>query len=658
MTLTRRMALFIAGMLLLALGGALVIHTLAARDALQAQQDMHNRDAAATLALALSQQQADAAAMEAVARAQFDLGHYRHIRLVSPAGRVLLDMQQDAPPARSPAWFGHVLPMTAADGSALVNAGWRELGTLSVAAHTAWAQDALWDASLRSAALLAGLAALAAVLTAWMLRAWQRPLQATVEQAQALARGQFVEAPLPSLPELQALTSSMNTTVQRLRETFSGQAEQVAYLQRQAQLDNVTGLALLEPFSDALGRRLAHQDGVSLLLVRVRALDVLNERHGRAVADQVLRRAGEVLAAYSRAEPDSLAGRLGGPDLALLLPVPGLAADLARPLQNALRDALSPLGTGAQVAVAAHEGLLASSAEAALATALKALAQAEAEGGLHVVQPGLAGWALADLPAWQSQITVALQEQRAQLGEYPVQDPQGRLIHLECPLRLQLDPHGAFQPAAKWLPVARRCGLLPQVDATAIALALQAITRDGRPRAVNVELSSLAAPGFAADVARRLADQPQAAQRLWVEWVAAAPQGNWQAALDAAALWQPYGVHIGVEHAGGAPEHLAALRDMHLDYVKVDARHLRGAAANPRVQAYARSLAGLVKLLGLKVLAEGVESAADLVVLWQLGYDGATGKALRLGGGIDVAGLTSANSPGATSSEDAHPTVV
>ena len=75
MSLTRRMALFIAGVLLLALGGALVIHTLGARQALQQQQDMRNRDAAAALALALSQQDGDAAAIQAVAAAQFDLGH-------------------------------------------------------------------------------------------------------------------------------------------------------------------------------------------------------------------------------------------------------------------------------------------------------------------------------------------------------------------------------------------------------------------------------------------------------------------------------------------------------------------------------------------------------------------------------------------------------
>jgi diguanylate cyclase (GGDEF)-like protein len=628
MTLTRRMALFIAGLLLLALGGALVIHTLAARDTLQQQQDMRNRDAAASLALALSQQAGDAAALRAVASAQFDLGHYRHIALVAPDGATLFELQKAAPQPRVPGWFADLLPMAAVDGRALVSAGWREVGTVTVAAHTAWAQESLWQASVQSATLLSALAVLAALLTAWMLRAWHRPLRATVLQAQALAHGRFLEARVPKLPELQELTRSMNTTVRRLRESFASQAQQVAYLQRQAQLDALTGLPLRQQFIEFMDRRLEHNDGVGLLLVRVTPLELINEVHGHDAADNVLRQVGAVMAKQVNAEPDSFAGRLAGPDLALLLPMGCLAADLAPRLLSALREALQPLGVDAQVCVAASDGILATSADSALAAALPGLAQAESLGGLQVAQPGMAGSALADLAAWQVQISAALTEQRSRLGEYPVLDPQGKLIHLECPLRLQLDPHGSFQPAGKWLPLARRSGLSSQVDLAAIGLALKAIAIDMRQRAVNVELASLVSPGFVDSVTTLLQAHPQAAQRLWVEWVETSTHGDWHAAGDATQHWRRYGVRMGIEHAGNAPEQLARLRDLGLDYVKVDARHLRGAATDPRVRAYALSLSGLIRLLGLKVLAEGVDSSEDLATLWELGFDGATGSAL------------------------------
>ncbi len=628
MTLARRMALFIAGLLMLALGGALVIHTVAARDVLHKQQDVRNRDGAAALALALSQQP-DLVAMKSVVTAQFDLGHYRAIRLVSGEGQALVDLQQPTPAPRTPAWFARLLPLDVAAGTALVSAGWREVGTLSVAAHTAWAQEALWAAAVQSASLLAGLALLSAGLTTLMLRAWQRPLHATVLQAQALARGQFVEARLPRLPELQALTRSMNTTVRRLRETFAGQAEQVAYLQRQAQLDNLTGLPLRQQFIEHVDRRMSHHDAMGLLLVRVSPLEQINDQHGRETADNVLRLAGAVLARFARSEPDSFAGRLAGPDLALVLPMPGMAADIAPALLRAVREAVAPLNVGAQVCVAASPGLQADNADSALAMATPGLAQAALNEGVFIAPPGLAGSALSDLSAWQAQISAALVEQRAHIGEYPVLDARGHLVHLECPLRLQLDPDGQYQPASKWLPLARRCGLSPQVDVTAISLALQAIAQDGKPRAVNVELASLASEGFVNDVNSRLANSPRAAALLWVEWVETGNRGDWQAAVDATQQWRRHGVHIGIEHAGGAPEQLARLRDLGLDYVKVDARHLRGVAQDTRVRAYALSLAGLIRLLGLKALAEGVDNAEDLAMLWQLGFDGATGSAMR-----------------------------
>jgi len=671
MTLTRRIALFIAALLLLALGGALVIHTLAARDVLLQQQDSRNRDAAASLALALSQQGGDKTAMLSVATAQFDLGHYRSIQLVAADGSALISLQQPAQLSGSPDWFNGLLPLRAADGMAIVSSGWQELGTLTVSAHVAWAQHALWQASVRSASLLALLAAIAAIVSTWMLRAWQRPLRATIRQAQALARGQFIEADLPSLPELQELTRSMNITVGRLRETFAAQAEQVVHLQRQAQLDPLTGLALQPQWLQVLSRRQVQQDHVALLLVHVQGLAAINAAHGREQADALLRCVAGVLKRHSSVDAYTFAGRLAGPEMALLLPPSERACDRAarlyETLYEALRQAFAPLGLGQPLLVVAYDGAPADSAEEMLSLLRTQLPQAQAGGGLCMLrrdadasevvvssasparpaasQP-LAQAATQPAPhptpdpatqptdrrAHKAQAVQALSEAlaqgRAALGEFQVQDAQGRLLHLECPLRLQLQPSGEFQPAAQWLALARRAGLTPQVDLCALTLALRAIERDGQARAINVELRSLVAPGFVQAVAARLAAAPRAARHLWVEWTEGASSGDWAAAGEATTCWRALGVQIGVEHAGSAPEQLPRWRDMGVDYVKVDALHLRGAATNTHVRAYAHSLAGLIRLLGLKAIAEGVEDSADLAVLWQLGYEGATGTAL------------------------------
>lgn len=634
MTLTRRMALFIALLLLLALGGAWVIHTLGARDALQQQQDMRNRDAAATLALAMSQHSADRGAMQAVATAQFDQGHYQRITLRAPDGRLSINLEQAESEARTPRWFAALLPLQAAPGTALVSSGWTELGTLTVSAHSTWAREALWHASARTAGLLAGLAALAALATTLMLRAWQRPLQATVAQAQALEQGRFVLAPLPSLPELRDLTRSMNATVRRLQDVLSTQAQQVAYLQRRAQLDAVTSLPVRGQFVQGLDRLLAAHgsEGVALVLVRVTQLDKVNQQRGRDAADAVLRALAQVLQAQIAAEPDTLGGRLSGGDFALALPVPGAALSLAPSLHQRLREAVQQAAPGLpvppRVLVAALEGLQGAQAETLLASASWSLVRAEAGQGLHLEPASPAMPDSLPVQARQSQVAEAVAAGRWRLGEFAVMQREGQLLHLECPLRLQLLPGGDFEPAGRWLPLARRAGLMPQVDLGAISLALQAIAADGQARAVNVALSSLAAPGLVAAVAAQLRAAPAAARALSIEWVDGG-QADWAAAEPAIALWRPLGVRMGVEHAGAAPEQLNRLRDLGLDYVKVDGLHLRDVAGDATVNAYARSLVGLIQLLGLKALAEGVDNEADLAMLWQLGFDGATGRALN-----------------------------
>jgi EAL domain-containing protein (putative c-di-GMP-specific phosphodiesterase class I) len=75
---------------------------------------------------------------------------------------------------------------------------------------------------------------------------------------------------------------------------------------------------------------------------------------------------------------------------------------------------------------------------------------------------------------------------------------------------------------------------------------------------------------------------------------------------------------------------LPALQASAVDYVKVDARHLRGVAQDEAVRGYAQSLVALIHGLGLLALAEGVAEAPDLALLWELGFDGATGPAVTL----------------------------
>ena len=100
MSLIRRISLLMVLVVLLALVGGVVTTLIAARDTLQTQLSLKNRDNAQALALALSQQRGDMALMELVLAAQFDTGHYRSIDLSAATGA----RRFAARPTRWPPW--------------------------------------------------------------------------------------------------------------------------------------------------------------------------------------------------------------------------------------------------------------------------------------------------------------------------------------------------------------------------------------------------------------------------------------------------------------------------------------------------------------------------------------------------------------------------
>jgi len=631
MSLIRQVGLMLLGVLLLVLAGSLVTHSLMQRQALLAQLQVRNNDAAMLLALALSQQQGDRAGLQRVAAEQFDTGKYRRLRLLGNDGSVIFQRESPERAGAAPRWFTRLLPVSAAAGVAQVSDGGRPVGTLQLSSQADWAHDALWAGTFSMAGWLGALGLLSAALAALTVRRWRRPLDAAVAQAQALEERRFVLAPEPAVPELRRLTRSMNSLVRRLEAVFEDQAARLEELRAQAHADALTGLnhrrrfvALLQAALGAEGQR-----GAGLLLVRLRDLDAMNRRIGPDAADRLLCALAQVLQSYPRHVQAALAGRLNGSDFALYLPVAGIAEETARSLLEALRAALSTVDPEAQLAIGGAELPQPCSAQEALGLADAALVQAESAGPFALsVQPLPANaGAVPGEREWHARLLQALRPGHARLAEFEVRSAAGGLLHLDCPMYLQLLPDGPFEPAALWLAMAVRCRLVAALDLYALDLALAAIGRDGRPRCAKLAAASLATPGLIDTVAQRLADAGAAAAGLWID-IAEAAALQPQRLQQAASRWRRLGVRVGLDQPGARLSELAQMHTLGLDYVKIDAALVQGVAERPPVRELAHGLAALLRGMQILVLAEGVEDPADLAALWALGFDGATGAAL------------------------------
>lgn len=630
MSLIRQIWLLLLGSLLLTFSGSVAISVSAARDSLQTQLNFKNNDNASALALVLSQQQGDLGRAALLMTAQFDTGYYQEIRFTDPQGSVVFLRQAHQPPLHAPAWFVRLVPVHSEPGVAQATHGWHPMGTVQVISHSAYVLDDLWAGAQKAALALAAVMGLTVILGMGVVSRIRRPLAQVVHQAQALVDGEFLSVPAPRIPEFARLTEAMNTMVSRLRLIFEAQAAQVEALRLQAHCDPLTGLANRKHFLSQLSASLQREDGAlegGLVLLRVNDLAQVNREIGYESADRLITTISQALQTYIERVKGCHLGRLNGADFALYLPVRGMALETGSALIQALRVLLPAFGPRVTVALGAVEVRRGRSAAQIMAAADAALARAESQGPFTVeldAEPSDSP-ALRGQEAWRQSIASALITGRARLVGFPVINAQRNMVHLECPLRLRLDPEGAYEVAALWLPLAIRSRLTPMVDERAVGLALNAMAQDDMPRCVNVCAASLGDPHFAMRLRGLLEQFPREASRLFIEVPESAAIEHFEWMMELSRQLRACGVRLGLEHAGEQLSQIEHLFEAGLHYVKLDASVVHGVAIDQVQKDFVRGVVTMLHGLSLQVYAEGITETADADVLWQLGVDGITG---------------------------------
>jgi len=637
MSMYRQLWLAIILSMSLALAGSLFTSLLAARAYLEQQLSIKNADNASALALSLSQQNLDAVAVELTVAALFDKGHYDSIRIDDPNGKPMIAFASPAGKPNAPAWFVRNLPIDPDPGVAQITSGWKQFGTVTLLSNSRFGYEALWHSTKNIVAALTLASIIAGYLGSLILRRLRRPLQAVIDQAQAITDRRFISIPEPDVPELRQLAIAMNTTVARLHVMFEEEASRLETLRREANCDRLTGLANREFFISRLRTSLEGEisTGGTLFLIRVADLIGINKRLGREVTDDLLRRFGETVGDGCAANPESLAARMNGADFALLLPGQTATRANAEILLQALiktMEAFVEGGPSAYIGMGIFKqgtGLreLLSQTDAALIAA-------EAE-GINAIRAA-AIEADTDTPRtaeeWSQIIIRAVDQHWLRLVSFPVVDMQGRLLHVECPLRLKCDAAGEWLPAGRFLPVAERLGLLPELDLAALALGLAELEQQPALKglAINLSASSIATTGFQQKLDALLTRHRKAADRLWIEVAETGVLKHVAAFRSLCKLLRSYHCQVGVEHFGRQFSQIGQLHDLGLNYIKVDASFTRRLDTNPGNQAFGKGISSIAHNMGLLVIAEGVASESELTLLTEVGFDGATGPGVKV----------------------------
>lgn len=636
MSMYRQLWLAIVASTLLAILGSLLASTLSARAYLSEQLAMKNADNASALALSLSQRHPDAVEVELTVAALFDSGHYELIRISDPFGQTMVERATPSVDTAVPEWFMQLLPIRSEPGRAQISDGWKQFGTIELISHNRFAYQALWKSVWQTVAALVVAGLLGGYLGGLVLHRLRKPLRAVIDQAQAITERRFVTIAEPSVPELRRLAAAMNATVLRLKSMFEEEAARLETVRREANCDLLTGLANRGHFLSFFKKQLCDENslGGSLIVLRLADLADINRRLGRNDTDDLLRKAGAVLARAAASQPDAFAARLNGADFALLLPDVQSPRQVAEALLDRLIAEAAPyVGRETTAHIGVGRYLCGSDLAQVLSQVDAALATAESRGANSIIEASLV--ADEETPRsseqWSQLIQRALDHGWVRLVSFPVTDMAGAILHRECPLRLMLDEHGDWLPAGRFLPMAERLRLTSQLDLAAVDLGLRQLADEPNLAglAINLSASSVADATFRQQIVTRLQQLPQVATRLWLEVAETGALKQFDGFRQFVRTLKGTGCRVGVEHFGHQFSQIGLLHDLGLDYLKIDATFVRNLNENPGNQAFLNGLAAIAHAIGLIVIAEGVATAEERDALAAAGIDGATGPAIR-----------------------------
>jgi diguanylate cyclase (GGDEF)-like protein/PAS domain S-box-containing protein len=427
------------------------------------------------------------------------------------------------------------------------------------------------------------------------------------------------------------------------------QAERVADLQtaqdaltQQATHDELTGLPNRALLVDRIDQALLHarRSGrcTAVLFIDLDRFKQINDTQGHATGDTVLQQVAQHLVAALR--PMDTVARIGGDEFAVL--APDVASHLdAVDIAERLRASLSRHSYSAQNGkqVAASVGISVSvagrgTAEILLKEADTAMYQAKSLGrGRTEVFDAVLRGEVQQRSSTQWVLQSALHDHRVVAYYQPIIDlSTGITAGFEALARIAEKDGSVLCPAA-FLSVAEDSGLVVPLGGQMLEMACkeahawQSARLTGSPLTVAVNLSSRQFDrGDLPSVIRRaleLTELPPTC--LHLELIETAIIDLHADLLHQLVQIQDLGVQIGLDDFGTGYASLTHLRSLPLTFVKIDRSFVQGLEAGDEDDRIVSAVVDLAANLGLRSIAEGVETETQLARLRELGCDQAQG---------------------------------
>ena len=416
-------------------------------------------------------------------------------------------------------------------------------------------------------------------------------------------------------------------------DAFAHLGDLVLLLHNQSLRDPLTALPNRTLFLDRLeiarDQTLRHERLLGVALLDLDGFKQVNDRLGHGAGDQLLQAVVQRLQAQLRAG-DTLA-RMGGDEFGLLLPGLERLDDLKGVCERLLATVREPLDIqGEPVSASCSLGVTLyplddSDASTLIQHADMALYAAKDAGRdqfqLHTLALDEAIQTEAGMRVLLEQ---ALHEGRLVLHYQPIVSSAGTVRGVEALIRLQHPEKGLLAPAAFFsaldhprlarpigrfvLDAALRQGAIWQGDGLQLRVA------------VNISTRHLLDARFLEDLREALANHPSVPlKQLEIEITESAPLLNLAEAQTVLKACQGLGVRIALDDFGTGNASLTHLQQLPAHSIKIDQCFVRDMIDDPKDLAIVTAVITASRMMGLEVIAEGVETAEHAALLNKMG---------------------------------------
>jgi diguanylate cyclase (GGDEF)-like protein len=400
--------------------------------------------------------------------------------------------------------------------------------------------------------------------------------------------------------------------------------------------DVLTGLPNRVLLDDRISQALTHANrdktSFAVLLCDLDRFKLVNDSLGHGAGDHLLQQVARRLTEVIR-DVDTVA-RLGGDEFVIVLS-PGTTRQDAAAVAQRIIEAMQPVVeiAGITIHTSPSIGIAFYPDDGATVEALVAHADAAMFAAKHRgrnnVQCYAAGMEAGthDKVRLESDLHAALARGEFELYYQPKVDTMsGYFYSAEALIRWRHPERGLVSPAA-FIPLAEECGLIGPIGEWVLREACRqgrAWQLAGLPSlriAVNVAAAQFRSGNLVETIRRALADAQFEPRLLEVELTESAVMSDPEESIKTLERLSEMGVLVSVDDFGTGYSSMSYLRRFPIDHLKIDRSFLSEITARSDDASIVGAIVSLAHNLRLKVIAEGVETTAQLDLLKTLGCD-------------------------------------